>query len=70
MYLPRTGNPAEGAGCFFTNKISNNITNSIFMVIKCVKLVKNVIISDSECLSTCFSEKSEGIGAFWLKLYT
>ena len=26
-------NPAEGAGYFFTNKISNNLANSIFMEI-------------------------------------
>ena len=32
------------------------------MVKKCVKLVKSVIISDNECLGTCFSEKIIEIG--------
>ena len=31
---------------------------------KCVILAKNVIISDNECLGTCFSEKIEEIGHF------
>ena len=55
-----------------TNKIKISIKNQIFILLwwkKCVKLAKHVIISDNECLGTCFSEKWLADRLLLLKCY-
>ena len=52
----------------FSYKIDIKSNSNLLWLKKCVKLVKNVINSDSECLGTCFSEKIIQIALILVKI--